>query len=168
MKNIPGIVILVFVIFGFFSSYSLLAEEEISKDIAAFRTEFHTALDKIKKARVGKTLDQNTLSVAINNMKKILDDRKQRIAGEQRMEKGTKKKATSELSENKGGSPGRTADEATLKAMMDEVEKEMNTIEKEQNAELVESLKEPVARIIDMIKETQKIQEQTTETTIRP
>lgn len=149
MKNSWGIVILVFVIFCFFSSYSSLAAEKISKDIAAFRTEFHRALGMIKKAKAGKTSDPTTLSVSISNMKKISDAAKQRMASEQKMGKGTKSQGT--------------ADEAALKEMMDQVKREMDAVEKQKAEQEKESVKEHLAKMMDMIKELYRIQKQATE-----
>ena len=149
MKNSGGIVIVVFVIFCFFSSYSSLAAEEISKDIAAFRAEFHRALDKIKKPKGGKTPDLTSLSVSISNMEKISDAAKQRMASERKMGKGTKSRGT--------------ADEAALKEMMDQVKREMNAIEKQKAEQEKESVKEHLAKIMDMIKELLKFHKQITE-----
>ena len=149
MKHREGIVILLLVIFGFFSSYSSLSAEEISKDIAAFRAEFHRALDKIKKPKGGKTPDLTSLSVSISNMEKISGAAKQRMASERKMGKGTKSQGT--------------ADEAALKEMMDQVKREMNAIEKQKAEQEKESVKEHLAKMMDMIKELYRIQKQATE-----
>ena len=152
MKNRGGIVILVLIIFGFFSSYSSLAAEKISNDIASFRTEFHRALDKIKKAKGGKTPDLASLSGSISNMEKISEAAKQRITSERKMGKGTKSRGT--------------ADEAALKEMMDQVKREMNAIKKQKTEQDKESVKEHLAKIMDMIKELLKLHEQITERTL--
>ncbi len=146
MKNRGGIVILVLVIFGFFSSYSSLAADKISNDIASFRTEFHRALDKIKKTKGGKTPDLASLSVSISNMEKISEAAKQRITSERKMGKGTKSRGT--------------ADEAALKEMMDQVKREMNAIKKQKAEQDKESVKEHLAKIMDMIKELLKLHKQ--------
>lgn len=151
MKNRGGIVILVLVIFGFFSSYPSLAAEKISDDIVAFRTEFHRALDKIKITKGVRTPDLTSLSVSISNMEKILDAAKQRIASERKLGKGTKSRGT--------------ADEAALKEMMEQVKREMNAIEKQKAEQEKKSVKEHLAKIIDMIKELRKIHKQIMEGT---
>jgi len=149
MKNRGGIVILVLIIFGFFSSYSSLAAEKISNDIASFRTEFHRALNKIKKAKGGKTPDLASLSGSISNMEKISEAAKQRITSERKMGEGTKSRGT--------------ADEAALKEMMDQVKREMNAIKKQKAEQDKESVKEHLAKIMDMIKELLKLHKQITE-----
>ena len=149
MKNRGGIVILVLIIFGFFSSYSSLAAEKISNDIASFRTEFHRALDKIKKAKGGKTPDLASLSGSISNMEKISEAAKQRITSERKMGKGTKSQ--------------RKADEAALKEMMDQVIREMTASEQQKAERDKDNTKEHLEKMIDMVKEMYKIQKRITE-----
>jgi septal ring factor EnvC (AmiA/AmiB activator) len=108
MKRSWGIVVLLFVVLGFLLSPSSPTAEDISKDIAAFRTQFQSALDTIHKAQSGQTLNKTNLSISIKNMEKILDSIKKRVNVEQKK---------IDVKQSK-------AQEAALKAMMDQVRRE--------------------------------------------
>jgi hypothetical protein len=145
MKRSGGIVVLVFVILGFFLSPSSLTADDISKDIAAFRTQFQLALDTIHKAQPGQTLDMKTLSDSIKKMEKVLDSIKKRVKAEQG------KKIVVKSSK---------ADEAALRAMMDQVRREKEQSEEKREEEEREKKREHLAKLEGLIKELWKIHEQ--------
>lgn len=142
MKRSGGIVVLVFVILGFFLSPSSLTAEDISKDIAAFRTQFQLALDTIHKTQPGQTLDMKTLSVSIKNMEKILDSTKKRVNAEQPRKIVVK--------------PSK-ADEAALKQMMEQVRREKEQSEEKEKEKEEETKREHLAKLEKLIKEMWKI-----------
>jgi seryl-tRNA synthetase len=145
MKRSRGIVVLVLVVLGFLLSPSSYTAEDISKDIAAFRTQFQSALDTIHKAQPGQTLNMTTLSISIKNMEKILDSTKKRINAEQ-------KKIDVKLNK---------AEEAVLRAMMRNVKKEQEDTEKKKNEKEEETKREHLAKIEKLVKEMVKIHEKT-------
>ncbi len=147
MKRSGGIVVLVSGILGFFLSLSFLtAEDIISKDIAAFRSQFQLALDTIHKAQGGQTLDMTTLSASIKNMEKTLDSIKKRVKAEQ-MRKTVVKPSK--------------ADEAALRAMMDQVRRvKEQSEEREKESAGSRALKRNVKKEEEDAKEKEKEEEE--------
>lgn len=150
MKRSGGIAVLIFVILGFFLSPSSLTAENISKDIAAFRTQLHLALDTIHKAQSGQTLDTKTLSISIINMEKIRDSLKKRVEAEQ------KRKIVVKPSK---------ADEEALMMMENQVRKEMYEAEQKQSEQKLQATKEHLVKMRKLIKEMTKMHSQTIEQT---
>jgi hypothetical protein len=152
MKGSGGIAVLVFVILGFFLSSSSLTAENVSKDIAAFRTQLQLALDTIHKAQSGQALDtktlSKTLSVAIINMEKIRDSVKKRIEDEQRRKIVVK--------------PNK-ADEAALKLMMRQVGEEKVEAEVKKCQMRIDEIRDRLKRAEELIKELMKMQAQAIE-----
>jgi hypothetical protein len=169
MKRSGGIVVLVFVILGFFLSPSSLTAEDISKDIAAFRTQFQLALDTIHKAQAGQTLDMNTLSVSIKKMEKILVSIKKRVKAEQMRKIGVKPSKADEaalrammdqVKKEKEQSEEREKGKAGSRALMRQVKKEQEDAKEKEEEKEVETKREQTARLKEQIKELGKMASQ--------
>jgi predicted nucleic acid-binding Zn-ribbon protein len=125
-----------------------LLAENVSKDIAAFRTQLQLALDTIHKAQSGQALDTKTLSVAIINMEKIQDSVKKRVEAEQRRKIVVK--------------PNK-ADEAALKLMMRQVKEEEFEAEVKKGQMRIDEIRDRLKRAEELIKELMKMQAQAIE-----